>query len=75
MKLESNNAIIYIDDNSDEAKKIEDGYGYSIVNGELIISSEIAIEDKSPMQLKKKIKNATTVEDLKNILLKLIKII
>jgi len=74
MKLDFDEAIVYIDDNSPEAKKIADGFDYELINRDVIVkNTSSGKEDK--WKIKKEIKNAKTLQELQQILIKFIDII
>ncbi len=70
MKLEFNESIVYIADDSPEAIEILKGRNYKMVNGKLIVYDD---ENKvNKYKIAKMIKNAKTLDELKEILIKLI---
>jgi len=63
-----------IGDDSEEAQKIERGFKYEITDGVLNVLDEPS-DGQSLRQLKRRIEQATTIDDIKIILKKIIKII
>ena len=63
-----------IGDDSEEAQKIERGFKYEIIDGVLNVLDEPS-DGQSLRQLKRRIEQATTIDDIKIILKKIIKII
>lgn len=55
---------IVIDDETETAQKIRDGYRYSVVDGVLTIGAKMNLDDR--------IANADSIDDLKNILLHIV---
>ena len=71
MRLEKNETIIYIADNSLEAQKITQGYNYDIINGKLVIGS-IGTDVSNKYQAMKAIDNINTLAELKVVLKKIV---
>ena len=71
MRLENNSTIIYIADNSTEAKKITQGYDYDIINGKLVIGN-IGTDVSNKYQAMKAIDNINTLAELKVVLKKIV---
>ena len=71
MRLEKNQTIIYIDDNSIEAQKITDVYYYDIVNGKLVFGN-IGTDVTNKYQALKAIDNINTLAELKVVLKKIV---
>ena len=74
MTIDYKGGHMTIDDNSPQAKKIKEGYDYEVVNGKIIIKTKPA-EPKNKYQLQKKLKEASSVNDLKPIIDQLLNII
>lgn len=71
MRIEKNNTIIYLADNSTEAQKIIDGYDYDIIEGKLVFGS-INTEVSNKYQALKAIDNINTLAELKVVLKKIV---
>lgn len=71
MKLEKNDTIIYISDESSEAQKILAGYDYDIVEGKLVFGS-INSEISNKYQAIRAIENISNLAELKVVLKKII---
>lgn len=71
MRIEKNNTIIHISDNSIEAQKIIDGYDYDIIEGKLAFGS-INPEISNKYQALKAIDNISNIAELKVVLKKIV---
>ena len=71
MRLEKNETIIYIADNSTEAQKIMQGYDYDIINGKLVIGN-IGTDVSNKYQAMKAIDGISTLSELKVVLKKIV---
>jgi len=73
MKLKLENCIVEIGDNSEDAIKILNGKDYGLVDGKLVVRDEDSVDENKINHLLNKVKKATTVDDIKQILKKIIK--
>ena len=71
MRIEKNNTIIYIDDNSTDGQKVTAGYDYDIINGKLVIGN-ICTDVSNKYQAMKAIDNINTLAELKVVLKKIV---
>ena len=71
MRLEKNQTIIYIDDNSTEAQKITQGYDYNIINRKIVFGN-IGTDVTNKYQALKAIDNINTLAELKVVLKKIV---
>lgn len=73
MIIKENGTIITIADDSPIAQKITQGYDFKIKNGQIVIG-QMGTDVKNKWQAIKSIQNATTLQELKTILIKFINI-
>jgi len=69
MKLKGNNISVTIDDNSEIAKKIKQGYNFTIDKNGKINIEKISNKIKNKYQAIIGLKKAKTVDELKNVLI------
>ena len=71
MRLEKNNIIMYIDDLSFDAQKIEQGFDYDIIKGKLVFGN-IGVDVNNKYQALRTIENINTLAELKVVLKKIV---
>ena len=71
MKIEKNNTIIHIADNSTEAQKIINGYEYDIIEGKIVFGN-VGTDVNNKYQAFRAIDNINTLAELKVVLKKIV---
>lgn len=71
MTIEKDNLIIHLDDNSQIAQKIQQGYSYTIENGKIIIGI-LGIDVDNKYQAMKAIDGINNLDELKVVLKKIV---
>ena len=71
MRIEKNQIILYIADNSTEAQKITDGYEYDIIDGKLVFGN-VGTDVNNKYQALKAIDGISNIAELKVVLKKIV---